>query len=364
MKRFRWVLPLLACTAVITACSDGGGADVVRRPVKLHVVENGKVEAHREYAGEVRARVESSLGFRVSGKIASRSVDAGERVKKGQVLAKLDREDERLRYDSARARFNSTRADMELAETSYQRVKELHENGHVSEAELDRARIALDSARAAREQARAALNRARNRLAYTKLQADADGVVVAVNADVGEVVSVGRPVIRLAHDGPREVAVDIPEHRLEPVRKGSAKVTLWADKDQWYPASLRELDADGDPVTRTFTAWFTVEAPEDALALGQSATVRLTLPKRSQGARVPTTSVIRQDDASAVWVFDEEKSVMRRHPVRIRGVEGNDLIVEGLEAGTRVAEAGVHVIREGQPVRPLGEQAPSNNGGL
>lgn len=362
MKKLRLVLPLLACTAVITACSDSGD-DVVRRPVKLHTVENGKVAPHREYAGEVRARVESSLGFRVSGKVASRSVDAGERVKKGQVLATLDREDERLRYESARARFNSTRADMELAETDYERMKELHEKGHVSDTELDRARIALDTARASWKQARADLNMARNRLAYTELQADADGVVVAVNADVGEVVSVGQPVIRVARDGPREVAVDIPENQLGLVRKGTAQVALWADKDQWYPASLRELGAAADPATRTFMARFSVEAPKDALALGQSATVRLSLPELGKGARVSTASVIRQDDVTAVWVFDEEKSVMRRRPVQILGVDGNELIVGGLEAGERIAEAGVHVIREGQPVRPLGEPASPKDGG-
>ena len=363
MKRFRWVLPLLACTAVVTGCSDSED-EVVRRPVKLHAVETGKVAPHREYAGEVRARVESSLGFRVSGKISSRSVDAGERVTKGQVLATLDQEDERLRYESARARFNSARADMALAKTDYQRMKELHEKGHVSDTELDRARIALDTARASWEQARADLNMANNRLAYTELEADANGVVVAVNADAGEVVSVGQPVIRVARDGPREVAVDIPENQLELVRKGTAEVTLWANKDQWYPASLRELGAAADPVTRTFMARFSVEAPKDALALGQSATVRLSLPEMGKGVRVSTASVIRHGEGSAVWVYDEQEGVMRMRPVQIFGVDGNELIVGGLEPGERIAEAGVHVIREGQPVRPLDEQASPKDGEL
>jgi multidrug efflux system membrane fusion protein len=357
MKRFRLALLLLACAGMITACSDNG-QEVVPRPVKLHAVETGKMAPHREYAGEVRARVESSLGFRVSGKISSRGVDAGERVEKGQVLATLDQENERLRYQSARAHFNSTRSNMELAETDYQRMEELHSEGHVSDTELDRARIALDAARASWEQARSNLAMARNRLAYTELKADAEGVVVAVNADVGEVVSVGQPVIRIAHDGPREVAVNIPENQLELVHKSTAQVALWTNPGQWYPASLRELGAAADPVTRTFMARFSIDAPENALALGQSATVRLSLPDIGKGVRVSTASVMRAGDGAAVWVFDENDRVMRRRPVQILGVDGNDLIVAGLEAGERIATAGVHVIREDQPVRPLGEETP------
>jgi multidrug efflux system membrane fusion protein len=306
--------------------------------------------------------VESSLGFRVSGKISSRRVDAGEPVKKGQVLATLDQEDERLRHESARARLSSTRANKKLAQLDYQRMKELHDKGNVSDDELDRARKALDTARASWEQARSDLNRARNRLAYTKLEADANGVVVAVNAEVGEVVSVGQPVIRVARDGPREVAVDIPENQLGLVREGEAEVAVWANKSQWYTASLRELGAAANPVTRTFLARFTVEAPKGALALGQSARVRLSVPEQGKGVRIPTTSVIRQGDGTAVWVFDEDKRVMRRHPIRILGVDGNDLIVGGLKAGERIAEAGVHTIREGQPVRPLDEQASPQDG--
>lgn len=357
MKMHTPVLPLMLSAMLLTACSDPDET-VQRRPVKLTTVESARAAPHREYAGEVRARVESTLGFRVAGKISSRKVDTGDAVSRGELLATLDQEDEQLRRRAARARLESARADRELAGTDYRRMQELHDKGHVSDTELDRARIALDTARARFQQAQADMEMAANRLAYTQLEADADGVVVAVYADVGEVVAVGQPVIRVAHDGPREVAVDIPENQLEMVRQGSAEVALWAKQDQWYPGQLRELGAAADPVTRTFTARFSVEAPTDALALGQSATVRLSMPESGQGARVSSASLVQSGEGSAVWVYDDDGGVMRERTVTVLGVDGNDLIVNGLEAGERIAAAGVHVIREGQPVRPLEEADP------
>ncbi|MDQ8036222.1 MAG: efflux RND transporter periplasmic adaptor subunit [Pedobacter sp.] len=346
---------ILAGTALtLSACSRQEPPAAPERPVKLLTVGESHVGASTEFAGEVRARIESDLGFRVSGKIISRLVEAGQRVRKGQELARLDPRDFQLSDQSASAQLIAAKAQLENARSEFRRYEELAKKGYVSQTDLDRKRVELSAAEAQHDQATSGMSLEKNRLVDTSLRADADGVVTSVEADVGEVVSAGQPVIRVAQDGAREIEVEFPEDRTQLAKAAKAEVRLWARPGSSYPATLRELAAAADPVTRTFRARYTVKAPADAMALGQSATLQLRLPVISSGAaRLPTTAIMGEKNQTQVWIYDAKSSLVHRQPVQIAGADGNDVLLAGLKPGQQVVIAGVHVLSEGQKVKPF-----------
>lgn len=361
MKRPFTVLVFSSCLVAgvlsLHACSDAQETPPPPRPVKLMTVGSAAVGPTIELAGEVRARVESRLGFRVAGKIIARSVEAGQRVKRGQVLARIDPRDYQLALQAAQSNRAAAEQELSRARSDLDRFESLKQQGYVSAAELDRARTVLAAATAAHEQATSLLGLEENRHADTMLRADADGVIVSVHTDVGEVVEIGVPVMVLAHDGAREIAVEFAEDRSALARVASAEAYLWADPTQRFPATLRELSASADPVTRTFRARYSVKAARGALALGQSATLVLKVPadpRVSAGIiRLPSTALVGDHGASMVWVFDPEASAVKRQPVQVAGLDGNDVLVAGLADGAQVVIAGTHKLAEGQRVRPL-----------
>lgn len=344
---------LLGSTLLLAACNKAPPPVEKPRPVKLITVGAASVQGQVELAGEVRARTESVLGFRVPGKIITRQVEAGQRVRKGDVLAKLDPRDYALAQSSAESQVAAAQADLEVAQAEYRRYQELRGKNFVSELDLDRKRVAAAAAEARLAGVKSGATLEGNRLEDAVLRADADGVVIGVLADAGEVVAAGQPVVSLALDGAREVAVEFPEDRTPLARLGRAEVSLWAQPGVKYPAQLRELAAAADPVTRTFRARYSVHAPAGALALGQSATVRLVLPAQKGGTRLPTTALVEDHGQTRVWQFDPVAGVIRSVPVKVAGIDGNEVIVAGLTSGAQVVVAGVHVLSEGQKVRPL-----------
>lgn len=347
-------LLLAGSTLTLSACNRQEAPPAPDRPVKLMTIGGHDVVAASEFAGEVRARVESGLGFRVPGKIVARKVETGQRVQKGQELARLDPRDFQLSDHAAGSQLIAAQAQLENARSEYRRYEELNKKGYVSTTELERKRVELSAAESQHEQAASGQSLEQNRLADTVLRADADGVVMAVLADVGEVVGAGQPVIRLAQDGIREIEVAFPEDRTAFARKANASVTLWAQPGESWPATLRELAAAADPVTRTFRARYTVKAPADALALGQSATLRLQTPMDSKGvSRLPTTAIFGKQENTLVWVYDPASSQVKPQAVKVVSVDGNDVLVAGLASGTQIVMAGVHVLSEGQKVVPF-----------
>lgn len=347
--------PLLIVAAAIALCACREEPPLSPpRPAKLITAGETQGVNVAELAGEVKARVESGLGFRVGGKLISRRVESGQRVRRGEELARLDARDFQLSDRSADSALTAATARVENARADYARYKELAKKGFVSTTDLERKRVELSAAEAQMQQAESDLSLQKNRLADTVLRADSDGIVVAVLADVGEVVGAGQQVIRLAHDGPREIEVEFPEHRTMLARAARAEVSLWARPDMRLPATLRELAAAADPVTRTFRARYTVKAPADALALGQSATLYLTLlaPKNG-GVRLPVSAVFGKNRQSLVWVYDATSSTVKQRAVQIVGADGNDMIVAGLAFGEQVVTAGVHMLAEGQKVVPF-----------
>jgi multidrug efflux system membrane fusion protein len=353
----------LALVIFLAACSKAPPADEPVRAVRSQVVGLGSSDVTHEYAAEIRARTESKLGFRVGGKLLRRVVDAGDVVKAGQPLAHLDGQDLRLGQDAAQAAWAAGRANLEWSEAEFKRYRELREQGFISGAELDRREAALKSARAQSEQLRAQAHVQGNQATYAVLTADAAGVVTAVDAEPGAVVQPGMTVLRVAHDGPRDVAFQIPEDRVGEVRAllgkaGALKVKLWGS-DEVIPATLREVGAAADPVTRTFAVKADVgQAP---VRIGQTARVIVAAAAREGVIRLPLAAVFEQQGRSAVWVLDRQAMTVSARPVAIAGAEGNMVVVAaGLDAGQTVITAGVHTLTPGQRVKLYAEPSAAS----
>jgi RND family efflux transporter MFP subunit len=343
---------LLAAIGMLSACSKPAPAEEPVRAVKVLTVAEDSMHATAEYAGEVAARVESRLGFRVGGKIIRRPVELGQRVKAGQVLAQLDAQDYRLSEAAARAQLAAAATNRDLAAADFKRYKDLRDQNFISAAELERRETTLKAAQAQFDQAQAQLSGQGNQAAYTTLVADVSGVVTAVDAEVGQVVAAGTPVVRIAQDGPRDIVFSVPEDKVQTLRPGTAmQVALWASHTT-VAAKVREVAASADPVTRTFSVRAALEAKEE-LALG--STVSVTSAAFGHGAlsviKVPTSALLRDGNASAVWVLEPATMTVKLTPVQVLTADGNEVVLgQGLKPGMQVVAAGVHVLTPGQKV--------------
>lgn len=343
---------LLILSAVLAACSKPAPPAEPVRSVKVMTVGVQGAGSQLEYAGEVRARVESTLGFRVGGKLLERPVEAGQRVKAGQLLARLDAQDLRLAADAARAQVVGARSTRDLAAADFKRYSELKAQGFIGGAELERREAVLKSAQAQLDQAQAQLSAQGNQAGYASLAADAPGVVTAVLAERGQVVAAGTPVLQLARDGARDVVFSVPEDKVAAIKTGTpAVVRAWSSAGT-LKGVVREVAASADPVTRTFTVKIALHAT-DNLALGSTVAV---LPQALQSVgtpviKLPTSALWRQGQATAVWVLDPASMTVKAQTVQIATADGNDVVVSaGLQPGMQVVVAGVHVLAPGQKV--------------
>ncbi|WP_296528150.1 efflux RND transporter periplasmic adaptor subunit [Rhodoferax sp.] len=344
---------LLGVTVLLlAACSKPMPTEEPIRAVKVVTVGLAPLDAGAEFAGEVRARVESRLGFRVGGKIVRRQVELGQRVKAGQVLAQLDPQDYALAAQAARAQVAAAQSSHDLATADFKRYQDLRARGFLSSAELERREASLKGAAAQLAQSQAQSSAQGNQAAYTTLVADAPGVVTAVDAEPGQVVAAGAPVVRLAQDGPRDVVFAVPEDQLTQIRVGAfVEVRAWNDATG-TKGVVREVAASADPVTRTFGVKVALDA-KDALALGSTVTVLLSAQDRSTAPviKLPTSALRQAGQLTAVWVLDKPSMTVRLQPVEIATVDGNDVVLAGgLQPGMQVVVAGVHVLAPGQKV--------------
>lgn len=348
-----------ACFAVLTittlwlgACAKPAPAPEPVRAVKLITVGVAPLASTIGYSGEVRARSEAKLGFRVGGKLLQRSVDLGQRVRAGQELARLDGADLQLGVDAARAQVSAARTNRELADADHQRYLTLRQQNFISAAELQRRRATLDAAQAQLEAAQAQLATQSNQARYSTLRADAAGVVTAVLAEPGQVLGAGAAVVQVALDGARDVVFAVPEDKVDAIHAGRpVRVQVWPDGAA-ISAVVREVAASADPVTRTYTVKAALPA-NTALALGRTVTVQPQGVQRvgQPAITVPTSALLQQGDATVVWLFDPASLTVRAQAVEVASADGNDVVVRaGLQPGMQVVSAGVHVLRAGQKV--------------
>ena len=352
------LLVALTAVAALAACSKTQTAPEPVRAVRTVTVSTQTAGGAYEYAGEVKARTESRLSFRVGGKMQKRLVDLGDTVKAGQVLAQLDAQDLRLGQDAARATAAAAQATYDQTAADFKRYKELADKGFIGPAELDRREMALKTARAQFDQARAQSSVQGNQAGYATLVADASGVITGVELEPGMVAASGTPVLRLAHDGPRDVVFSVPEDKVGVVKAlagvpGRFKVRPWGASGEPLPATIREISAAADPITRTFLIKADIgPAAVTGVRLGQTVTVLMQLPQVAGVTKLPLSALREVQGRSAVWLVDRSSMTVKSQDVKLAGADGNDAVIAaGLAPGEIVVTAGVHVLSPGQKVK-------------
>lgn len=362
---FVWVI---AATGVLAlgACAKHEPPPEPIRPVKLAKVELGRAGEATVFAGEVKPRHESDIGFRIGGKLVARLVDVGARVKAGQALARLDPTDVALQAEASNAAVAAARTEADYAQAEYERFRNLHEQGFVSASALDQKRNARDASRARLDQARAQQDVARNQSGYATLATDAAGVVTAVLAEVGQVVAAGQPVVRVAREEEREVAIAVPENRIDELRAAKAPlVVLWARRDHAYRARVREIAPAVDAATRTFAVRMSVLDPDAAIQWGMTASVVLeSAVPIPDAALVPSPAIHHDADGKpAVWIYDPATKTVSLRRVTLGGYrEDGTLVTSGLADGEWIVAAGAHKLMPGQVVKPWESGAADGSG--
>lgn len=355
MSRRGWLWPVIL---VVAACARAPEPEATPRAVLVRSVGHGVEGAAAVLTGEVRARHEAELAFRVGGKLLERRVDLGAAVARGDLLGRIDPQDVELAAAAARAAVAAAESDLTLARVEYDRARSLRDRNFISGSALDSRAATRQAAEARLAQARAQAASAGNQAAYASLRADADGVVTAVLAEPGQVLAAGQGVLRVARQGEREVLIFVPESRVRQMTVGApVEVRPWAEAGRRYPGRVREVAAAADATTRTYALRVSVPGADEALPLG--ATAAVLFPGDGAGQTLlPLPAVTRQGDSASVWVVDGE-GVAHPRPVEVAAFREDGVLVKGgLEPGERVVVAGVHTLAPGQTVRAMDEAAP------
>jgi RND family efflux transporter MFP subunit len=335
--------------------SSASAAEPIVRPARVMTVAYHQPTKSLMLAGTVVPRIESTLGFRVAGKIVQREVDVGAVVQRGQVIARLDPADYQLAVDNARAALAAAEADYMKAKGDHDRYTALRNTSVFMPQTLEARQAAATTARGRVDQARSQLASAENNLAYTELRADGAGIVTAVQAEVGQVMAQGQGVARVARTEELEILVGVPEHRLSLVRGAElATFELWSDSGRRHVAKLRELSPSADPTTRTYAARFSIVDPPEFIGLGMTASLTVSKPGDEHVAEVPLAAIFQRGTQPAVWVVDPASGSVSLRPVTIARFRNDSaLIASGVVDGEIVATAGVHKLEVGQKVRPV-----------
>ena len=346
----------LLSLALIAGCTKKVEKTEDIRPVRAIQAKLEGSEVLTEFSGEVRARVESRLGFRVPGKIVARKVELGTVVKRGQVLMQLDPQDLLLGQAQAKAGLAAAESNRDLAKAEFRRYQELREKNFVAQAVLEAKETAYKAAQASFEQAKAGFSNQSNQAGYASLTADVDGVVTFIEAEVGQVVAAGTPVVRIAKSGDVDVVVGIPEDKINSIRSmPDVKVRLWANTQEVYTAKLRELSPIADPVTRTFVAKIGLPETAKNVRLGMTANVSFGMKNPQAMIRLPLTALFQEKNVSSVWIV--ESGAVRLVPVQVGATVAEDvLIASGIQSGQIVVTGGVNLLKAGQKVRILGDE--------
>ena len=357
----------IVATALATVCLFGcrGKADGTQREIKLVIVEAAGEDPagddRRLYAAVVKPRIEAVQSFRVAGRIAARLADVGDRVRAGQVLAKLDATDWALNAQALRGQLASAVAQRDSARADLARYDDLTAQKLMSPAELDRQQHAVNAANAQVSALTAAAREAHNKLGYSQLRADADGVVTQVIAEPGQVVSEGAPVVAVARTAEREVEFSVPEQNRGDLRIGQPVqiAVSWAP-NIWMEGRVRWIAPAADQATRAFQVRASLNAPPATLGFGVTATVRILKEGASGRITLPIAAVFEHNSSGAVWILELTSGTLRLSPVTVSGLEGNRYVIAaGVKPGDLVVTAGVHRLTASDRVAPYagGERA-------
>jgi RND family efflux transporter MFP subunit len=344
---------------VLAACNDAtsSSTDPRLQPplVRIETVETS-VQSERSFTGIVAARVQSDLGFRVPGKVLARLVDAGQTVKRGQALMRIDPTDLRLAMRAHEEAVAAAKARARETADDEARQRGLVAAGAVSKSAYDKAKAAAEAARAELNAAEARADVARNETSYTVLLADADGVVIETLAEPGQVVGAGQVVVRVAHAGRREAIIELPE-TLRPAIGSTGRATLYGSA-LTGAAKLRQLSDAANRQTRTFEARYVLEGRLGDAPLGSTISILISNGRSAPALQVPIGAIFDPGNGPGVWLVQDETPRVTWRAVQIAGLSSEAASVIGnLEAGDRVVALGAHLLHEGQHVR-LGHGGP------
>jgi RND family efflux transporter MFP subunit len=347
----------VAAFATLSIRTQAGSAvsDPRQEPPTVRLATAAPVTgSQRGFTGTIAARVQSNLGFRVAGKIVERLVNAGEQVKAGQPLMRIDETDLRLAVTAKRNAVAAARASVVQMDADERRYASLVSNGWASRQRYEQAKAASDTSNAQLAAAEAEARVAENEATYSVLLADADGTVVETLAEPGQVVSAGQTVVRIAKAGPREAVVALPE-TIRPAIGSVAAASVYGADGGRYTAHLRQLSDSADAETRTYEGRYVLDGEAAAAPLGATVTIRLPNQASQPEVQVPLGAVFDDGRKTGVWVLDSATSTVRFRPVKLVRVSGETIVISGLSLGDPIISVGAHLLQEGAHVRTASE---------
>ncbi len=354
----------ILATTVLGICIAGGmvwkaqnqtKAVVTDMPlVQTTVVKVAESSQGYTYSGEVRGRYESQLAFQVDGKIIKRNIELGSIINAGDVLMQIDPKDIQQTVNSTSAQVSSAESQLRLAESNLDRYRQLYEQGAVGRMTYDQYASAYDVAVATLQQASAQYTQGANKLDYSLLCADKPGIVSDIVAEIGQVVSAGQTVLTIVQDGEREIEINVPENRIEELRKAQQlKVTFWALPEIAITGKVREISPMADKVSRTYKVRISLVNPPQEINLGMTATVTVNSADSQRATYIPLSALYQTGDTPSVWVVHND--IVNLKPIKIDVFGDNKVkVLEGLNDGDMIVIAGVHKLQEGQKVRTAG----------
>jgi RND family efflux transporter MFP subunit len=345
---------LIFLAANIAGCDESAPPSPEPRPVRTVTIEGGAEGETVSLTGQVRAKDEASLAFRLDGRMIERPVNVGDVLNGGQVVARLDPQNQQNELRSAQAELSSAQAALKQAQLTFQRQQDLLKNGWTPRARFDEAEQGLRTAEAQVDAARAQERLAEDRLSYTVLVADAPGAVTAVGAEAGEVIRTGQMIVELAREGGRDAVFDVPEQLIRTgPRDPVVEIALTDDPQVTATGRVREVAPQADPNTRTFQVKVGITNPPEAMRLGSTVTGRVKL-SAPPGVELPASALTEANGRPAVWVVDPQGQTVSLRTVEVLRYDPASIIIsQGLEPGEIVVTAGVQVLRPAQKVRLL-----------
>lgn len=348
----------------VSACTEAKTETVAAiRPVKVVEIASGGTTRELNYSGTVKARTEMNLGFRVAGKMTERAVNIGDKVKAGDLLARIDPTDYQLAVSSAAANLEAAQKQVETARLVDQRAAQLFDRKFASEAQREQAALSYKQALSLRDAAASTLEQAKNQVGYAELRADRNGIVTAVNADTGQVVGAGTPVVSVAADGDKEVQIAVPELEIAQFASGKAvKVSFWSDDKLALDGKVREVAGSADQQSRTFSV--RVSLPDDPrVLLGMTAKIEASVDSGKQFVSIPLSALAKQDGKQIVWVVNNDQQTVHARDIKVASFADDGVeVADGLKPGDLVVAAGTQFMTENLKVKlPTAEQRAASS---
>lgn len=343
---------LIGALALASCTEEKAETAPVIRPVKVVEVAKATKTRTLEFSGSVKSRTEMNLGFRVAGKVTERLVDIGDRVKPGDVLSRIDPTDYKLAVASAEANLAAADKAVETAKLVIDRAKILFKKNAAPKAQVEQAQLAYDQAVSTRIAAASALDQEKNQLSYADLKSDRNGIVTAIAADRGQVVSPGTPVLTVVADDEKEVQIAVPENDIAEFKPGkTVKARFWSDDKLVLAGKVREVSGSADPQSRTFSV--RVSLPDDPrVLLGMTATVEADAARDGGNITVPLSALAEKDGAKIVWTVDRKQATVHARPVEVSDFTGEGVgVTVGLKPGDLVVSAGTQFMTENLKVK-------------